>query len=337
MLWLPLAIGSYFLSALSSTVDKILLRERIPQPAAYAFYSGLLSVGVIIILPFYLVWGVANEMSWRDTASGLFLPWETTVLSLFAGALFVPALYFFYIALKRCDVSRIVPIIGGMTPIVLMVLFYIFEGTVLSIYQLLATLLFLFGGFILATEVMCEDCVDSFGTHLLGIRGHRLQICGIETSKGMYAALAASVFFALTYFLSAYAYQAPTPFLSEFVWMRLGSILGALCMLAIPFLHHDIMASSHTLTRSSSKFLIGNKVVGALSFFLLNASFNIGPIITINALKGFEYFFVFCFTIAFSLFYPKALRESFDEHTIILKLLAIVLISFGFLFLIYSS
>jgi hypothetical protein len=101
MSWLLLAIGSYFLSAFSSTVDKVLLRERIPQPHVYAFYSGILSIGVVVLLPVYTFAHAFNGSSIAFTGRTLLLPWSTTLLALLAGGFFVPAIYFFYVALKR--------------------------------------------------------------------------------------------------------------------------------------------------------------------------------------------------------------------------------------------
>lgn len=337
MFWLPLAIGSYFLSALTSTVDKVLLKEHIPRPAAYAFYSSLLSAGVVLFLPLYLIWESFHHVSIGMATSQLVLPPLTLLLALFAGFWFVPALYFLFVALKRCDVSRIAPIVGSTIPIILIGFSFLFLGETPSSRQLVAILLFILGGFILSAEVECDGCVDTFGSHLLGMEGHRLQVCGLDTGKGIGAAVGAAVCFAAMYFFSSLVYQMPTPFLPEFAWTRLGSALGACIMFSIPLFRHDIHHTSRSMKRSSGGLLVGNKLIGAVGFLLLNKSFDIGPVVTINALKGFEYFFVFLFSIGLTVFAPRILKESFDRHTIILKLSAIVLISFGFLFLISAQ
>jgi uncharacterized membrane protein len=202
------------------------------------------------------------------------------------------------------------------------------------LYHLFAVLLFIIGGFILAVDVVCEDCVDTFGTHLFGVKGHRLQMYGMDHGKGLGAALLAAFFFAMTYFFSKLVYTAPTAFLPEFAWMRMGSFLAALLMLLIPYVRTHIHHASRSMSKSSGGYLVGNKVVGATSFILLNKAFDLGPVVIINALKGFEYLFVFLFAIGFTLFAPKILKEKFDTHTIILTLIAIMLISFGLLFVV---
>src|SRR3989338_497046 len=109
MSWVFLAASSYFLSAFSQTLDKVLLQARIHSAATYAFYSGVTSVFVVVLVPFIHRW------------ADFLLPFPIFMLAFAAGAAFVAALYFLYASLRRCDVSRIVPIIGATIPIFLLI------------------------------------------------------------------------------------------------------------------------------------------------------------------------------------------------------------------------
>lgn len=325
MSWVLLAAGSYLLSALSQTFDKALLQARIPSAAAYAFYSGVTSIFAVIILPF------ARQLA------DLFLPPMILALAFTAGIALVAALYFLYVSLRRCDVSRIVPIIGATIPIFLLI-FSVARGEALLLHQLTAALFFVVGGIILATEVRSANHgYDSVLAHLLGMPGQRLALCSIEPRKGIVAAIAAAFFFAGTFFLSKELFSSPTPFIPEFFWMRMGSVVAALGMLFIPWFRRDIFETSPRISRASAGMFFGNKAIGAASFLLLSLAFNAAPsqtyVVIINALKGMEHFFVFLFSIGLTLFLPRILREDFDRHTLILKSLGIVLIAFGFLFL----
>lgn len=322
MIWLLLAITSYFFSALSQVIDKILLQSRLPSPKTYAFYTGLTSFFVIVLIPFGFK----------------FLPTPTLLLALSTGVVFIPAIYFLYASLNWCDVSRIVPIIGGAIPIFLLLLSWIWFGSVLIQRQFIAIIFFVLGGLILATEVQQHSQArDSLLAHLLGAKGHRLAICGRDTGKGIATAFASAFFFALTYFMTKQVYESPAAFVPEFFWIRMGSVIGALCMLIIPRIRKDIFLTTPTITRSSASILFGNKIIGATSFLLLNISFSLAAnqsyIVIINAMKGLEHFFVFLFSIFLTMMYPQALHETFDRHTIILKLTGIALIGFGFVYL----
>ena len=74
MPWVLLAVGSYFFSALAQMFDKALLQTRIPSAAAYAFYSGITSIFVVVLLPLV-----------RQPAD-LFLQFSTLMLAFAAGA-----------------------------------------------------------------------------------------------------------------------------------------------------------------------------------------------------------------------------------------------------------
>ena len=325
MSWVFLAASSYFLSAFSQTLDKVLLQARIPSAATYAFYSGVTSVFVVVLVPFIHRW------------ADFLLSIPIFALAFATGAMLVVALYFLYASLRRCDVSRIVPIIGAAIPIFLLV-FAVARGAPIVSYQLIAVFLFVTGGMVLAMEIRQQNNgYDSLVAHLLGMPGQRLALCSSEPRKGIGAAIAAAFFFAGTFFLSKELFTAPTPFLSEFFWMRIGSVVAALGMLIIPWLRRDIFAVSSRISRSSTGLFFGNKIVGAVSFFLLNLAFNAAPsqsyVVIINALKGTEHFFVFLFSIGLTIFSPHILREDSDRHTLMLKSLGILLIAFGFWFL----
>ncbi len=322
MFWIPLAIGSYFFSGLAATIDKALLSKRIPSPITYTFYTGLLSIGIVVLVPFGFT----------------LLPPKTLLLALAAGVAFIPASYFFYVSLRRCDVSRIVPVIGGSTPIFLMIFAFVVFGKALGPKEFAAVVFFILGEVVLATEVMASGRTDSLWTHLLGARGRRLQICGPDSRKGVFAALLAALFFALTFFLSKIVFDAATHFNAAFIWTRLGSFLAAVLMLLVPHVRKAIFATSRGLASSSSTFVVFNKIIGASGFYLLNLAFkeaaSQNQVIIINSLKGFEYLFVFLLSIYLTVFYPDVLEEAFDYHTVILKLAGIFLISIGFIFLV---
>ena len=325
MSWVLLTVGSYFFSALSQTVDKVLLRARIPSAATYAFYSGITSVFVVILLPFL------------GRLTDLFLPPTIIALSLFVGIIFVAAIYFLYFSLKRCDVSRIVPFIGGGIPVFLLIFSYLFWGGTFYLRGFISIVLFIAGGLVLTTEIRQKGSPDSLVGHLVGSGGYRFQICQFDARHGILAALCAAFFFALTFFLTKEVFLSSPGFIPEFFWIRMGSALGALLMLIIPRFRAKIFLTSPYISRSSFGMLFGNKIIGATSFILLNYAFYVAPsqthVVIINALKGAEHLFVFIFSVGLSLFVPHILREDIDRHTLILKSTGILLIVTGFWFL----
>src|SRR3989338_924585 len=131
MLWLPIAISSYFLSGLAAFIDKVLLTSRIPEPLTYAFYTSILSVGVVLLVPF---------------GFSVF-PLHIILLALSAGATLMVGYYFFYRAMRSFEASRVVPLTAGVfTPIFTLIISFSIFSSSLETKELLAFILFVVGG-----------------------------------------------------------------------------------------------------------------------------------------------------------------------------------------------
>lgn len=300
MLWIPFAIGSYFLSACASVIDKILLRGRISNPLAFAFYSGIASIGVLVLTPF----GFS------------FLPFVTTMLAFLAGALFLVAFLFLYTALRYGEASRVIPLVGALTPLATLGVSYFIGGIRASHGELLAIFFFVIGGLLI-----------SFETN----KRRQTRVNGFVVGVALLSALAMGFMFALSKTL-----YADTPFFPAFIWMRVGSFLAALFMLAIPALRGSIFSSTKTLRASSGGIFLFNKILGAVAFLVLNYAISLGSESVVSAMRGFEFLFVFLLVYFFHQRWPHILRESFDVRSRLYKVVGILLIGIGFYSLFYS-
>ena len=134
MNWLLIAIIAHFIFALVFVIDKYLFSHTYLKPAAYAFYVGLLGGLAILLFPF----GFS------------LLPLKQILISFFAGAFFVFAIFYFYKSVQLGEVSRIIPIIGGLVPLFTLIFTYSFLGERLVFNQLIAFSLLVLGGIIMA-------------------------------------------------------------------------------------------------------------------------------------------------------------------------------------------
>ncbi|MEK7643210.1 MAG: DMT family transporter [Patescibacteria group bacterium] len=293
MTWLPLTIGAYFLSALVSTFDKALMERSIPNPLVFAFYTGLASIGMILLAPLGLT----------------ILPASELLIALFVGVLYLASLYCLFAALSANDPSRVMPLVGGATPVFILLLAFVFFGEVARVKELLAVVFFIAGGALLALE------------------SRRTKI--IFAKRLIILSLLSAFFLASSFFIAKELYKTG-PFLSVFIWSRMGSVLAAIGLLFIPATHREIKKGSAGGTSSSGVLFLSNKVAGAVSLILLNYAVAIGPVATINALKGLEYFFVFLVTFILALFYPRFLHESARARVFAVKLTGIIIMSVGF-------
>ncbi len=297
MLWIPIAIGSYFLSASAGIIDKILISGRSLNPITYAFYTGIFSAAVFILAPF----GFS------------LLPASVTLLALLTGIIYLAALYFMYLALSSGEASRVIPVIGALSPIFILILSLIVLGEYPTTQQVLAIVLFIVGGWLLVVNKNSKNSRFSFSL--------------------LRTAVLSSFFLALTFFLTKEVF-IDAPFISGFIWMRLGSALAAFLLLLVPVWRGKIFETHKATSKSSFSLFLANKVIGATGFILLNYSIKLGPVGIINAMKSIEQFFIFMIALFFTILFPNILKESFNKKNILEKIGGILLIGIGFIFLI---
>ena len=289
MLWLILAIGSYFLNAVVSLVDKFLLSNKVKSPFVYAFYSGVLTSVVFVLWPPYF---------------SLLSP-DLTIIALFAGACFFVAVFFFYSAVLQGEVSSVVPVVGGISPVVVFVLSFIFLGERLPPRWLLG-----FSALVLGT--------------LLFTLGKGKKVSAYS--------FAAAVFFAASFFFSKIVFDG-TVFLNGFIWTRIGAILPPIILLFFPFFRKILLRSDFNVKKRSFFLFVSNKGLSAVAFLLFNYAIALGSVTIISAVQGVQYVFLFVLTLVFSAYFPRIISESLRREVIIQKIAGIALISLALIIL----
>lgn len=308
--WVLVAGLAYFCHANNVILDKILLgQRRISSPLSYAFYGGIWSILALILIPL--------TSSSLLSLPQFFMPsWWLTVVALGSGAFSILALWAIYSAIKVGEASRVATVLGGLSPILVLILSMLFFGSFLTVRQFGAFALFIVGGWIISRE--------------------KKEAQGSITLKTIFFIFLAATFFALTYTLEKIVFNH-VPFLQGFIWTRVGAFGMALSFLLVPQFRKQISAWSPRNSTSTSGLFVVNKLIGALGFFLLSYAIKIAAsseVSIINALQGFEYVLVFVIALALSKWRPAILSEKFDTPTLLRKVFAIFLISAG-LFLLY--
>lgn len=294
MSWLTITIGAYFLNAIAITIDKFLLTKRIPNPAVYTFFICALSIIALGLAP----WGLA----WYGLAS--------TAVALVAGMIFAASLWTMFAALERAEASRVTPIIGGLQPIIIAVLAWLFLAEALSVGALAALALVIAGTIML-----------SWQAHSQGSRA------------SLYLALASAALFAISYVLTKGVF-ADQNFISGFIWTRIGAFIGALLLLIIPANRRDVMTNLRGgQSQTGMLFLVG-QAAGAISFILVNYAISLAESVAlVNALQGVQFVFLFIMTTALSLRFPHIISEDTRPRVIIQKLLGLGAIIGGIIIL----
>ena len=294
MLWLAPIILAYFLFAIVALGDKYLLKGP-PNPKIYAFYVGVLGILSLFLIPFV----------------GFSIPGILELLfCLSAGTIYIFALLGLYEGLEKFEASRIIPAIGGFSPIFILALTYSFSGgkEILGYRELLAFLFLLLGSVLVTIEPTKKISFKS------------LKISALT-----------AFLLALAFVLTKYVYLM-LPFWTGFIWIRISAFLIVLFFILFKEVRKEVFSAKSSFSKKTSAFFIFNQGVGAGAFVLQNwaiALAGFAYLSIIGALQGIQY--VFLFILA-----ALILKEGLSKKVILQKAVAILFIGLGLVFLALS-
>lgn len=321
IMWLLVAISSYFINAGVYVADKFLLSKKIHSSVTYAFYVGIWSIFNIFLL--------------------LFDPWlpgtRELLVDLLAGLLFLITLLFWYKALHQSEATRVVPIVGALIPVFSYLFSFIFLGEVLGERQLLSFIILIMGGILISVKQtrfyyfkeVWESFRGIFGNILGGIHARYR-----PTQRLILNSLISALFFAVYYVLIKYIYLNQ-PFIGGFVWSRMGTFLGVVMILFVPSWRKLIIKSQRgAKTPKNLAFFLSIRILAALAFIMLNWAISMGSVALINSLQGTQYIFLILLVLFLSARYPRILKEELGGGVMLQKVIGIILVSTGLYMLI---
>jgi drug/metabolite transporter (DMT)-like permease len=285
-------------------VDNVLKNSK-----AYAFIDCTMGLVVFLISPWFLEWP----------------GWSLFVFNILVGAIFAIALWLLYEALRRGEASRILVIIGGVTPVFSIILSLIFFKEHFSFNQWIG-IIFLFFGVIVIT------LLPKHRSYLSRIF-HKLKIIQEPKTNGLLIALLCAFAYSIYFIGTKYAYLEQ-PFLSAFIWNRLGAGILVLLFLLNKTNREAIVKNFKKSGPKKNKFLvIVNQFIGSSGFLLQSYAIFLGSVALVNALQGVQYAFLLIISAILAVMAPKLLKETFSFKIVAQKTLAVLLIATGLYFL----
>lgn len=316
MTWLIITVTSYFINAGVYVGDKFLLSNKFHSSIVYAFYVGIWSILNLVLL--------------------VFAPWVPSpfelVIDLFAGALFLLTLIFWYKALHQSEATRVVPIVGALVPIFSLVLSAIFLGETMSKNQFIAFFILIAGGVLISvkqTKLYWYGEVKRRMQYVFGEVFGTIRAEARPVRRLVINSVVSAFFFAAYYVLMKYVYMHQ-PFIGSFVWSRLGTFLGVLVILLIP--DWRVLIGEHRKAASAPKnlsFFLVVRFFAALAFIMLNWAISLGSVAMTNALQGVQYVFLIVLVLILSAKFPKFLKEELGGGVLMQKIIGAILVSLG--------
>lgn len=298
-MWLILAIIGHLTNALVFITDKAFVQKIYPSPRALAFISGAAGIFTFMAFPWFL----------RPA------PYDVVGAAIAAGAISIPGLFYFFSALQKDEVSRVVPAIGSITPLFTFGLSYVLLVERLPDRFLAAFGLLAFGGLLMAFR----SFRDVFSQHSYSL--FSLEIL-------------TAFLFALSFVLQKYAFEGTDDF-SAFLWSRVGAVGAALPFLASREVRERLRFSE--LRGSGIKtgaLYIVSRIFAGISPLIILLAISFGSASLVNALQGIQYVFLFLLAILFSSRWPDIFKEELNKSALAQKSLATLLIVAGLALLI---
>jgi hypothetical protein len=287
----PITLTAYFLNGIAVLVDKFLLSHKITHPLIYIFYISLISLVILVLIPFTHV--------------------PTLVVFLLASAstlLWTAGLYVMYQALLVGLVTRVIPIIGALIPMMLLI-FAITSGDITKSQMLAVTVLII-------------------GIVLLTI----FEIRGKMHPKEIQYELVSAFLFAISYTLLRFAYLQDH-FFTVFIWSRVILVPLGILLLCLPTSRGIILGTkekpSFSLWSKSGTIFLGGQVAGGISELLLTYSVSLANPALVNSLQGSQYIFLFIASIFLAKRYPQIFAEKHQKWAMVLKVLGIICVGIG--------
>ncbi len=307
--WLLVALSAYLLLAIANLLDKFLVDNVLKSSKAYAFVACILGLAVMVVAPWFLKWP----------------GWSWLLFNLFSGAVFAVALWCLYEALKRGEAARTLVFIGGLTPVFSIAFSLIFFKETYNLSQWIGMGFLLSGVLVIALLPQQR----SFLARLLKKFGWKQQI----NRTGLIIALVSAFAYASYFIATKHAYNNQ-PFLSTFLWNRVGAAIFVLIFL---IRKQDRQAINNLFQKSDKPkrrgLVVFNQALGSGGFILQNYAVSLGPVALVNALQGFQYAFLLLISAILAVLSPHLLKENFSWPIMLQKAGAIFLVGVGLYFI----
>lgn len=302
-MWLTFAIIGYSCLAVVGILDKFIVTKTLDRPSVYVFYSGVIMIPLLFLLPFDFI-----NLNIR------FFDWGIILLS---GLAFAFSLFFLFNAFKISEVSHAGPLAGATTPLFSLILGFIFLNEVLEVKQYLAITILIAGSLLISFE---KSKLHS-GWH-----------------KGMLFAIGAGFFSALYYVCAKHVYDIHGFFTGIVLTLGFAGLFGSL-FIFYPQVFKEIFKKKKNKKKKSVSqnkiLMIGtNKIFAFAGMFFVQLAVVSGKVTVVSALTGLQYGLLVVFVFLLSKFLPKFFKEDYTKLEIAQEVGAVILIGFGLYLLI---
>lgn len=296
MLWIILTLTVAFIFAILNVIDKYILTDELKDPILCTTVYGFVT---------FFILGIITLI----TKQNLLIPLNIILISLFAGIFLSIGIFFYYKSLSHEEVSRVIPLLS-LGPLFVLILATIFLNETFTLVKYLGIASLICGAFLISIR--------------FGLKKKKMAVTPV-----IFAMILATLALALRSVLIRQA-TLYFPFMQIIFWFALGIFIIAAALL---IKHHPKIRKK--LQIKGIKHLILINIVSTLSLLLYIKAIEISPAVSlVAALLATQGFFVLIFASLLSKFKPSIICEPLTKKIIILKIIAIALLTTGVILII---
>lgn len=290
MSWVVLAILAAFFYAFESILDKVAVSRQLKNPTEATIIGGgalflsLIAIGAI--------------------GGGTVAPFSVALICLACGVIAHAVNWFYFIALKKEEVSRVMPVYALM-PVITTAFAFLVLGEKFSTQTYVGIVL-----------IVCGSILISLKPHAGGFR----------LSKGIMFVLLSAIFASSRAIITKYIEGAASDW-TIVLWTGIGG-LTAVVITELTHNHKRIQRREHR----GVGVLVGSGMLGGIAMTAYTFALLHGPASLATALVEVSPVFVLIIASVFAAQFPEMSDEVVTKRVVLQKMLAIVVIGIGAFF-----
>ncbi|MEK7494221.1 MAG: EamA family transporter [Patescibacteria group bacterium] len=290
MNWVSLSLLAPLFWASSNFVDKYLLGKYTKGIFDFLFFSTITSWFLFAALFLFIGMPEPSIYSWIPIATGMVLIYS----------------YGFYgKALEQSDTSALV-ILFKLTPVITVILAFVFLGQTLSSNELFGFVVVLAGATIVSFERTRGIFVKGFGMILVAIL--------------MWSVMTLFVDYGLT----------KMSFWDYFILDNLGSALAGLTLFIIPSMRRQVIEGIKTASIRKHIWFFGNNLLDFFGQMSIKKALAIAPSVGLVAVVAqVQSFYAIIIGVALTLLIPQIIREDVSANILVKKLIGALIMFSG--------
>jgi len=297
MNWIIVAISAHLFWALVNIGDKYVVGSRVKNPYIYIIWLTLLSLLVVMIIPFI-----------DFVIPTMFIFWWLMLASmthLYGGLFYIKAA-------KIEDISRI-NIWWGLIPVFSLIIAWFALGENLNFNQLISFIILVISG------VLASIHIGKFK---------------ITFSKALGLMIASTLLFAIYAVVFRYITTMAMNFISAFVWLHILTAIWAVPLFLIKKFRQDFISETKNIKSGYLLWIVLIiAVLDSLGILFNFKALSLGPVALVFAMESFQAIFVFIIVMLLTWLAPKIIKEKFDFKNGLLKAVALILMVVGIVIL----